>query len=653
MAYQLDYKKVYNTFGPKNKRERYGTEIGKQVNNLMASFNTQLPARYGLFLNKDYNPEIYTPGSSEVYPGNGTRIFWPEKENTWYYVRQDVAWNDNFCTGKILYGYNETNDVLEPISSHSSNPALNKILYGRTSNEPLKSFIHIPVKPGKTYCLQFINNNNIIMPEASYNYPDLYLFAEGVRDDGKKCIFAYFEIGNEKWHGWHKHITSDKTNFHCFLQMPEEYVLSVLKEPLSGTQANDYIKITNYILGVLYPYSYNGIDSKTEEIIPYDYEIQGFLWESDRPALVNQNGIVTEYINSEWEEWEGALTNNLLLSVDSTEDVADILTHPYSKASPIARRWTDARPELIETESMSYSVKVPPQSISVTSPLRQLSFRNWLWINKKDLIVVPLKLHMESYLMPRRMLNEKGKKTYSTTKIRPWIIGQPGGKKWPAYVGKWENDDWVFPDIQFSDLNDFVDFLGVDGYNENNEPYSIIGFCFSVRNKHHNNQLNIPGGLYAEYIPSSMKKNEYSPYIIPKKLIHGQDTVTISTRKSIAGNQYIQEIKYKNGTTIPIPIGYQASPVISAKPLVQISFTPSVPNGWQLDNVNFDAENIVGKFKDPDVDLMMKTGSPTYSEDGKTIYIAMRTGIYPEEWKAKTRNWEITIPYTATYKKSI
>ena len=54
MAYQLDYKKVYNTFGPKNKRERYGTEIGKQVNNLMASFNTQLPARYGLFLNKDY-----------------------------------------------------------------------------------------------------------------------------------------------------------------------------------------------------------------------------------------------------------------------------------------------------------------------------------------------------------------------------------------------------------------------------------------------------------------------------------------------------------------------------------------------------------------------------------------------------------------------
>lgn len=75
MAYQLDYKKVYNTFGPKNKRERYGTEIGKQVNNLMASFNTQLPARYGLFLNKDYNPEVYTPGSSEVYPGNGIRIF--------------------------------------------------------------------------------------------------------------------------------------------------------------------------------------------------------------------------------------------------------------------------------------------------------------------------------------------------------------------------------------------------------------------------------------------------------------------------------------------------------------------------------------------------------------------------------------------------
>ena len=68
---------------------------------------------------------------------------------------------------------------------------------------------------------------------------------------------------------------------------------------------------------------------------------------------------------------------------------------------------------------MSYSVKVPPQSISVTSPLRQLSFRNWLWINKKDLIVVPLKLHMESYLMPRRMLKKKGKKTYSTTKIRP------------------------------------------------------------------------------------------------------------------------------------------------------------------------------------------------------------------------------------------
>ena len=177
MAYQLDYKKVYNTFGPKNKRERYGTEIGKQVNNLMASFNTQLPARYGLFLNKDYNPEIYTPGSSEVYPGNGTRIFWPEKENTWYYVRQNVAWDDNFCTGKLLYGYNETNDIIEPFNSHSSNPALNEILYGRTSNEPLKSFIHIPVKPGKTYCLQFINNNNIIMPEASYNYPDLYLLS--------------------------------------------------------------------------------------------------------------------------------------------------------------------------------------------------------------------------------------------------------------------------------------------------------------------------------------------------------------------------------------------------------------------------------------------------------------------------------------------
>ena len=652
MAYQLDYKKVYNTFGPKNKRERYGTEIGKQVNNLMASFNTQLPARYGLFLNKDYNPEPYTPGSSEVYPGNGIRIFWPEKENTWYYVRQDVAWNDNFCTGKILYGYNETNDIIEPISSHYSNSALNEILYGRTSNEPLKSFIHIPVKPGKTYCLQFINNNNITIPEASYNYPDLYLFAEGVRDDGKKCIFAYYGINNKKWYGWHKHITSDKTNFYCFLQMPEEYVLSVLKDPI-GTPANDYIKITNYILGVLYPYSYKGIDSKTEEIIPYNYEMQGFLWESDRPALVNQNGIVTEYIDSKWERWQGILTKKLLLSVDSTEYIAHILTHPYHKASPVVTKSTDARPELTETESMSYSVKVPLQSVSVTSPLRRESFRNWLWINKKDLIVVPLKLHMDSYLMPRRMLNEKGKKTYSTTKIRPWIIGQPGGKKWPAYVGKWENDDWIFPDIQFSDLNDFVDFLGVDGYNENNEPYSTIGFCFSVRNKHHDSQISTPGGLYAEYIPSSMEGNEYSPYIIPKKLIHGKDTVTISIRKSIAGNQYIQETKYESGSTIPIPIGYQASPVISANPVVQISFKPPVPNGWKLDSVNFDAENIIGKFKDPDVNLTMKTGFPTYSEDGKTIYIAMRTGIYPEKWTTETRNWEIIIPYTATYKKSM
>lgn len=648
MAYQLDYKKVYNTFGPKNKRERYGTEIGKQVNNLMASFNTQLPARYGLFLNKDYKPEVYTPGN----PGNGIRIFWPEKENTWYYVRQDVAWDNNFCTGKLLYGYNETNDIIEPISSHYSNSALNEILYGRTSNEPPKSFIHIPVKPGKTYCLQFINNNNITIPEASYNYPDLYLFAEGIRDDGKKCIFAYYEINNETWHGWHKYITSDKINFHCFLQMPEEYVLSCLTEPLSGTTVNNYIKITNYILGVLYPYSYEKIDNKTKEIIPYKYEIQGFLWESDRPSLVNQNGVVTEYIDSKWEGWEGALTNNLLLKVESTEKVADILTHPYYK--PINPRLpsTDARPELIETESMSYSVKVPAQTGLLRSPLRQISFRNWLWINKKDLIVVPLKLHTDSYLMPRRMLNEKGKKTYSTTKIRPWIIGQPGGTKWPAYVGKWENDDWIFPDIQFSDLNNFVDFLGIDGYNENNEPYSTIGFCFSVRNKHHDSQKSIPGGLYAEYIPSSLG-DQQSPYIIPKELIHGQDTVTISTRKSIAGNQYIQEIKYENGSTIPIPIGYQASPVISAKPLVQISFTPSIPNGWQLDNVNFDAENIVGKFKDPDVNLTMKTGFPTYSEDGKTIYIEMRTGIHPEEWTTKTRNWEITIPYTATYKKSI
>lgn len=648
MAYQLDYKKVYNTFGPKNKREKYGTEIGKQVNNLMASFNTQLPARYGLFLNKDYKPEVYTPGN----PGNGIRIFWPEKENTWYYVRQDVAWDDNFCIGKLLYGYNETNDIIEPFSSHSSNSALNEILYGRTSNEPPKSFIHIPVKPGKTYCLQFINNNNITMPEVSYNYPDLYLFAEGIRDDGKKCIFAYYGINNETWHGWHKYITSDKINFHCFLQMPEEYVLSCLTEPLSGTTVNNYIKITNYILGVLYPYSYEKIDNKTKEIIPYKYEIQGFLWESDRPSLVNQNGVVTEYIDSKWEGWEGALTNNLLLKVESTEKVADILTHPYYK--PINPRLpsTDARPELIETESMSYSVKVPAQTGLLRSPLRQISFRNWLWINKKDLIVVPLKLHTDSYLMPRRMLNEKGKKTYSTTKIRPWIIGQPGGTKWPAYVGKWENDDWIFPDIQFSDLNNFVDFLGIDGYNENNEPYSTIGFCFSVRNKHHDSQKSIPGGLYAEYIPSSLG-DQQSPYIIPKELIHGQDTVTISTRKSIAGNQYIQEIKYENGSTIPIPIGYQASPVISAKPLVQISFTPSIPNGWQLDNVNFDAENIVGKFKDPDVNLTMKTGFPTYSEDGKTIYIEMRTGIHPEEWTTKTRNWEITIPYTATYKKSI
>ena len=158
--------------------------------------------------------------------------------------------------------------------------------------------------------------------------------------------------------------------------------------------------------------------------------------------------------------------------------------------------------------------------------------------------------------------------------------------------------------------------------------------------------------MYAEYIPSSLG-DQQSPYIIPKELIHNQDTVTISTRKSIAGNQYIQEIKFENVSTIPIPIGCQASPVISANPLVQISFTPTVPNGWQLDNVNFDAENIVGKFKDPDVNLTMKTGSPTYSEDGKTIYIEMRTGTYPEEWTAKTRNWEITIPYTATYKKSI
>lgn len=648
MAYQLDYKKVYNTFGPKNKREKYGTEIGKQVNNLMASFNTQLPARYGLFLNKDYKPEVYTPGN----PGNGIRIFWPEKENTWYYVRQDVAWDDNFCIGKLLYGYNETNDIIEPFSSHSSNSALNEILYGRTSNEPPKSFIHIPVKPGKTYCLQFINNNNITMPEVSYNYPDLYLFAEGIRDDGKKCIFAYYGINNETWHGWNKHITSDKTNFHCFLQMPEEYILSGLTEPISGTPANDYIKITNYILGVLYPYSYEKIDNKTKEIIPYKYEIQGFLWESDRPSLVNQNGVVTEYIDSKWEGWEGALTNNLLLKVESTEKVADILTHPYYK--PINPRLpsTDARPELIETESMSYSVKVPAQTGLLRSPLRQISFRNWLWINKKDLIVVPLKLHTDSYLMPRRMLNEKGKKTYSTTKIRPWIIGQPGGTKWPAYVGKWENDDWIFPDIQFSDLNNFVDFLGIDGYNENNEPYSTIGFCFSVRNKHHDSQISIPGGLYAEYIPSSLG-DQQSPYIVPIKLIHGQDTVTISEIKSITGNQYIQETIYENGSTIPIPIGYQASPVISAKPLVQISFTPTVPNGWKLDSVNFDAENIVGKFKDPDVDLTMKTGFPTYSEDGKTIYIAMRTRIYPEEWTMETRNWEITIPYTATYKKSI
>ena len=81
MAYQLDYKKVFNTFGPKNRKERYGTGIGDHINNLIPSINTQLPARYGLFLNKDEYGEEEGEERPSGYVG-GIRMVWPKEGST-------------------------------------------------------------------------------------------------------------------------------------------------------------------------------------------------------------------------------------------------------------------------------------------------------------------------------------------------------------------------------------------------------------------------------------------------------------------------------------------------------------------------------------------------------------------------------------------
>ena len=638
MAYQLDYKKVYNTFGPKNKRERYGTEIGKQVNNLMASFNTHLPSRYGQFLNRD-----------ESHSANGgIKIFWPEKENTWYHIDYvSTPRNNNFCVGKFLYCIFPNNpSKIEPVQGYFNGVAFNQKTYGYTNAkwQYCKSFINVPVQPGKTYCLQFINNNNIARGEESDSYPELFLFAEGIRDDGQTCIFSCYSGVDSGWIKWHKDIRSDQINFHCFLKIPEKQILSVSKEWNNTNPADDYIKITKYILGIIYPYSYYLEDGSVKT-----YEnMRGFLWESDRPALVDQNGTIIQYVGESWDTWD-TLPDEYKLTVMPTEEVKDILLQPYTTIiEDNNEKIRDATAILSVDENNIARVTVPEESETVISPLRKESFRNWLWINKKDLIAFCVRIHEKENDIPRRMIGEKGKKYYSNTKVRRLIGGKGFNGEYvvmPGYSGFWSSNDndWHFPEISYNSIvNGAVSLLGMDGYTDQNHAYTTIGVCFSVRNKKRSlNGTNPRGGLYIEYLPgynanyyrNSIRHIDIQEFTTTNYF--GDEGVAFITKSIMSSKVSVV------ATHLPRPHAVDPK---------QKTFTYTIPTlpGWIIKEYSFDMNNVgYCKLKTSHEIKPMNAFDISYSDNGKTVSFKMRVILDGSEYDPEA--WYLTLPYTVTY----
>lgn len=644
MAYQLDYKKVFNTFGPKNRKERYGTGIGDHINNLIPSINTQLPARYGLFYNKDDIHEIYNP--SIVY--NGIRMIWPEKNNTWYYLDSDIfnpdiiSRNVNFCVGKQIcaeYSPNSNCKVM-PLNYHTDGYRLDNKLYGPPEETTPKGFINIPVKSGQTYCLQFINNYSNIIHNPD-GRPKIFLFAEGIGESKSpirpiKTIFLLWDISSPQNSPlWSKEINQeDPRSFACFFKIPEETILSSRSSFDEEASSNCYIKITNYILGISYPYTYK-IDGNNFTL--YDSsKVQGFLWESDKPALVDQSGTIIEYVNEEWEEWT-AIPQDDILPVMTDKEVESILLQPYQTNEGTT---IDARVRMTKiNDSITFS------AAETNNPF-DVRFKNWLWVNRKDFIIAPVRLHLNGNEISRRMIGERGNRFYSSARARRLVGNVNLNKnsiKMPNIKGTWSNGTWTFPSLSYEDLQNKISyFLGIDGYNQSNNPYSTIGFCFSVRNKKiaytpsHNQDA--PGGLYADYLP------EYrSTYFI-------YSTLRINVTNIVYSGVFNETGTLTNVTQVGQYQKTYTPAELEEETQIQKVFTFTVPEKKNFNIVSVSFETPSGKlyledqFTPNPVD-MHPISTPVVED--KTIYFRMES-----DWVFSLRNvknWEVSVEYSVTY----
>lgn len=637
MAYQLDYKKVFNTFGPKNRKERYGTGIGDHINNLIPSINTQLPARYGLFLNKDEYGEEEGEERPSGYVG-GIRMVWPEEGSTWYYIdHTSLKRDNNFCVGKQVcaeYSLNPNCKVM-PLGKSIDGYRLDNRLYGPLGDQTIpRSFINIPVKSGQTYCLQFINSYSNIISGLN-GRPKIFLFAEGIGESKSsirpiKTIFLLWDIGSPQNPPlWSKEINQeDPRSFACFFKIPEETILSSRSSFDKEASSNCYIRITNYILGISYPYTYK-IDGNNITLYNSS-KVQGFLWESDKPALVDQNGTIIEYVNEEWEEWT-AIPQDELLPVMTDKEVESILLQPYqtNEGSTI-----DARVRMTKiNDSITFS------TANTNSPFNE-RFKNWLWVNRKDFIIAPVRLHLKENEISRRMIDERGNKSYSSARVRR-LIGNVDLNKNPIKIpnikGTWSNGTWTFPSLSYGDLQNKISyFLGIDGYDRSNDPYSTMGFCFSVRDKKYTNaQKGVPGGLYSDYIPEY-----YSTYFI-------YSTLRINVVYSGVFNE--------TGTlTIARQVGsYQKihTPAeLEEETQIQKNFTFTIPEKKNFNIVSVSFGTPSGKLYlddklTPNPVDMHPISTPVVKD--KTIKFKMESdrvfGL------RKVENWEVSVEYSVTY----
>jgi len=220
----------------------------------------------------------------------------------------------------------------------------------------------------------------------------------------------------------------------------------------------------------------------------------GFLWESENPTEVNEDGVVIRYKDNVTAE-TFVVEAEALYDIPEDEEVYTWLKDPDN--SPIIT----AENPYIPGGDVCYSVEV-------SEIFNNENFYQWLLWRKKDFLLAPLRLHgnsedsIESQItLNRKMINEQGRQLASHNRVRKLIswTNKNNVLKLNDFTCEWNASSFCFNKIFLSIdfINTCKERAGLEFYGEGNIRYTRLAFCWALRERNNTNEP-IPGALYAE-----------------------------------------------------------------------------------------------------------------------------------------------------------